>query len=154
MEAHNKDRGPVDRLCSRIHSTEPQWRTPLWELEQQQLSSHCLLTFPYYAPNFGEVEGAYWFGPVRPSVCPSVKLGSWETQEPLMLESWNYIYGMYMKNKRTCIFLFLHQSCHSGVMPLFRLCMKNLANRISEELLRLGSWYLACSYRPRCRWTD
>ena len=28
----------------------------------------------YYAPNFGEVEGAYWFGPVRPSVCPSVCL--------------------------------------------------------------------------------
>ena len=24
----------------------------------------------YYAPNFEEVEGAYWFGPVRPSVCP------------------------------------------------------------------------------------
>ena len=32
----------------------------------------------YYAPNFGEVEGAYWFWPVRPSVrpsvCPSVRL--------------------------------------------------------------------------------
>ena len=24
----------------------------------------------HYATNFGEVEGAYWFGPVRPSVCP------------------------------------------------------------------------------------
>ena len=24
----------------------------------------------FYAPNFEEVEGAYWFGPVRPSVCP------------------------------------------------------------------------------------
>ena len=22
----------------------------------------------FYAPNFGEVEGGYWFGPVRPSV--------------------------------------------------------------------------------------
>ena len=29
-----------------------------------------------YAPNFGEVEGAYWFGPLRPSVCLSVILGS------------------------------------------------------------------------------
>ena len=28
----------------------------------------------FYAPNFGEVEGAYWFGPVRPSVRPSVRL--------------------------------------------------------------------------------
>ena len=26
----------------------------------------------FYAPNFGEVEGAYWFGPVRPSVRLSV----------------------------------------------------------------------------------
>ena len=24
----------------------------------------------FYAPNFGEVEGAYWFGPVHPSVSP------------------------------------------------------------------------------------
>ena len=27
----------------------------------------------FYAPNFGEVEGAYWFVPVRPSVSPSVR---------------------------------------------------------------------------------
>ena len=27
----------------------------------------------FYAPSFGEVEEAYWFGPVRPSVCPSVR---------------------------------------------------------------------------------
>ena len=112
----------------------------------------------FYAPNFGEVEGAYWFGPVRPSVCPSVCLsiilGSWETREPLMLESLNFICGMYMKNKRTCIFFFLHQSCGSGVMPLFRLCMKNLVNRISWEPLKLEFWYLAYTYRPRCRWTD
>ena len=24
----------------------------------------------FYVPNFGEVEWAYWFGPVRPFVCP------------------------------------------------------------------------------------
>ena len=24
----------------------------------------------FYAPNLEEVEGSYWFGPVRPSVCP------------------------------------------------------------------------------------
>ena len=28
----------------------------------------------FYAPNFEEVEGAYWFGPVRLSVCPSDRL--------------------------------------------------------------------------------
>ena len=26
-----------------------------------------------YAPNFEEVEGAYWFGPVRLSIGPSVR---------------------------------------------------------------------------------
>ena len=26
----------------------------------------------FYAPNFGKVEGAYWFGPVGPSVCLSI----------------------------------------------------------------------------------
>ena len=35
-----------------------------------------------YAPNFGEVEGAYWFGPVHPSVrlsvCPSVRNALWQ----------------------------------------------------------------------------
>ena len=25
-----------------------------------------------YATNFEEAEGAYWFGPVHPSVCPCV----------------------------------------------------------------------------------
>ena len=38
---------------------------------------------------------------------------------------------MYMKNKRTRIF-FLRQSCRSGVMPLFRLCMNDIVNRISD----------------------
>ena len=32
-----------------------------------------LTTSVYYAPNFEEVEEAYWFGPVRPSVDLSVR---------------------------------------------------------------------------------
>ena len=52
------------------------------------------------------------------------------------------------------VFFFLRQFCRSGVMPLFRLCMNNLVNRISEEPIRLGSWYMAYGYRPRCRWSD
>ena len=39
--------------------------------------AHCSYSSSlYYAPNFGDVEGAYWFGPVHPSVCLSVTLGS------------------------------------------------------------------------------
>ena len=33
-------------------------------------SGHAAIFMP---PNFGEVEGAYWFGPVCPSVSPSVR---------------------------------------------------------------------------------
>ena len=40
-----------------------------------------LLFYPkldFYGPNFGEVEGAYWFGPsVRPSVCLSFR-NTWQ----------------------------------------------------------------------------
>ena len=32
-------------------------------------NSFIVSNFNYYAPNFEEVEEAYWFGPVRPSVC-------------------------------------------------------------------------------------
>ena len=39
----------------------------------------------FYAPNFKEVEEAYWFGPVHPSVrlCVTLALG----QEPLEIGS-------------------------------------------------------------------
>ena len=36
---------------------------------------------PCYAPNFGEVAGAYWFGPVRPSVRLSVR-NTWQLRNP------------------------------------------------------------------------
>ena len=73
------------------------------DLKHESVSGKVPIFMP---PNFEEVEGAFGLGlSVRPSVCPSVTLfGSWETQEPLMLESWNFICGMYMENKRTRIF--------------------------------------------------
>ena len=40
----------------------------------------------YYAPNFEEVDGAYWFRVVRLSV-----------QEPCMIGFWNFIYGFLME---------------------------------------------------------
>ena len=53
--------------------------------------------------NCFEVEGAYWFGPVRPSVCLSVThaLG----QDPLEIGSCNLVCGRSMKIKRTHFFL-------------------------------------------------
>ena len=36
-------------------------------------------------PNFEEAEGAYWFGPVRPPVCPCVTLAY--GHEPLEIGS-------------------------------------------------------------------
>ena len=81
--------------------------------------------------------------PICLSVCLSVTLfGSWETQELLMLDSWNFIYGMYMKNKRTRNFFFTLPVLSFWSYAPFRLCMNNLVGRISEKLLRLGSWYL------------
>ena len=38
-----------------------------------------LIIIAYYAPNFKEVDGAYWFPDVRVSICPSV------CQQPCML---------------------------------------------------------------------
>ena len=46
----------------------------------------------FYAPNFKEVEGEYWFGSVRLSLCASVRVSSAKFtltlgQEPLELGS-------------------------------------------------------------------
>ena len=38
-----------------------------------EFHNNSFIKIGYCAPNFGEVEGAYWFGPVRQSVCPSVR---------------------------------------------------------------------------------
>ena len=58
----------------------------------------------YYAPNFEEVAGAYWFRVVRPSVRASVH------QNPSMLGFWNFIYGFlktWKNSWRTFFFFFL-----------------------------------------------
>ena len=52
-----------------------------WETDRKLFISF------YYAPNFKEVDGAYWFRVVRPCV----------REEPCMLEFWNFIYGFLME---------------------------------------------------------
>ena len=44
----------------------------LFQSNLENLDLSYKIDIDFYAPNFGEVEGAYWFGPVRPSVHPSV----------------------------------------------------------------------------------
>ena len=49
----------------------------------------------HYAPNFEEVEGAYWFGPVR--LCVRGALRFAYGQELLEIGFWKLIYWIYMK---------------------------------------------------------
>ena len=72
-------------------------------------------TICFYAPNFEEVVGPYWFGLVRLSVHPSIHLSIMPfvgciTREWLMLGTWNFIHSMSTKNKRTRIFFFFGQT--------------------------------------------
>ena len=55
----------------------------------------------FYAPNFEEVDGAYWFGPVHLSVMPFVGCN---TREPLELRTLNFICSISTKNKQMRIF--------------------------------------------------
>ena len=48
-----------------------------WFLEHRKQSIHVLLKNlrdHFYAPNFQDVEGAYWFEPLRPCMRASVTL--------------------------------------------------------------------------------
>ena len=60
----------------------------------------------FYAPNFEEVEGAYWFGPVHPIVHLSVRNTFWQLRNSRTpyARILKFLYGIYMKNKRTHIF--------------------------------------------------
>ena len=57
-------RNSVDRLTNWLDMTLIFWTGP------QNLKTNKMAVLNY-APSV-EVEGAYWFGPVHPSVCPSV----------------------------------------------------------------------------------
>ena len=65
---------------------------------------------------FEEVNGAYWFGPLRLCVRASVRpLRFVYGQERLEIGSWNLVRGISMKNERTQIFfsvgLFVAELC-------------------------------------------
>ena len=71
----------------------------------------------FYAPNFEDVEEAYWFGTVRACVRGSYFAFG---QERLEIGSLNLICGISMKNKRAHIFFLFRRTFHCRVMPLFR----------------------------------
>ena len=87
---------------------------------------------------------------VRPSVTPYVGC---KTRERLELGTWNFIYSISTKNKRTRIFFF-GRPLYGKVMPLFRLSHKNLVNTITWERLELGFSYLAYGLGSMFRWPD
>ena len=51
-----------------------------------QVHLHIIIRTIFYAPNFKEVEEAYWFGPVRPCVRGALHFAY--IQERLEVESW------------------------------------------------------------------
>ena len=95
-----------------------------------------------FAPNFEEVEWAYWFGPVRLSVCLSVKL--YMLSRTVRDRILKLINGISMKIKRTHIFSvgLVIAVLYPLFNPFFDFCIVNLwnlVNKITGELFELGS---------------
>ena len=53
--------------------SQPEILIAIATTEKSYTDATITLEFSFYVPNFEEVEGAYWFGPVRPSVRLSVR---------------------------------------------------------------------------------
>ena len=96
-----------------------------------------------YAPNFDEVDGAYWFRVVRASVRPPVcacMLACVRLSKPCMLGFWNFIYGFLVEKNLTHVFFLVRFISLSGVMPLWIKSEWNLMHAISYEPCLLGFW--------------
>ena len=82
-----------------------------------------------YAPNFEEVDRAYWFRVVRPPV----------HQEPCMLGFWNFIYDSSWKNSWHTVFSWPGYLPFWSYAPLEK-SEWNLMHAISYEPCMLGFW--------------
>ena len=116
--------------------------------ENSKYDVYCISRYLYqrYSKNLfmpltsKKLRGAYWFGPVCPSVrlsvrlsVPSVRLSVRNTFWKLRNSRTPYARILKFYIRHIHAIFFLRRSCHSGVMPLFRLCMNNLVSRISAK---------------------
>ena len=77
----------------------------------------------HYAPNFEEVNGAYWFRVVRLCVHSSHFLMHAISYEPCMLGFWNFIYEFLMEIQLTVIFFFSELSLFLELYPFEKIRM-------------------------------
>ena len=89
----------------------------------------------FYAPNFEDVDGAYWFWVMRPAVCASMHPS---VQEPCMLGFWIFIYGFLMEKYLTPVFFLVRVISLSGVMPVWKNQHEILSARYLEKYLSKG----------------
>ena len=90
--------------------------------------SHC----HFYAPNFEEVDGAYWFRVVYPSL-----LSRTVHARVLNFQIW------IPHGKIADAYFFLVRVISlSGVMPLWKKSQWNFVSKISRKVFELGAWNL------------
>ena len=112
-----------------------------WNQKSISISSEVLL--------FEEVEGAYRFGPVRPSV--TLGYGQEPVEVGLDLE---IVYIEQAWSIRGHVFYFFSDGLVAELCPfcdLRNVNLWNLVNKIFREPLKIGSWYQAFRLYPRCR---
>ena len=83
------------------------------------------LSQDFYAPNFEEVDRAYWFRIVRACVRPCIL-----SSKTCMLGFWNFIYGFHMKKYLTHIFFLSELSPFLELCPFEKTRMKSDACHI------------------------
>ena len=81
-----------------------------------------------------EVDGAYWFRVVRPSLSVRASVH----QKPCVLGFWNFIYDFLMEKYWAHIFFLVEVISLSGVMPFWIKSKWNLMHAISYEPCMLG----------------
>lgn len=104
-----------------------------------------------YAPNFGDIEEACWFGPVYPLRFLETK--KLKIRWFLDLEIWLVAYiwkvsGSVFFSPPVLSFMSYYPFSYIGILH------RNKFVKISEEPINIGSLKVAYRFQLRCRWTD